>query len=50
MIALGRPVVVLSVPANQTTIILAMDVSGSMCSTDIDPTRLEAAEDAAVAS
>ncbi len=49
VIALGRPVVVLSVPANQATILLAMDVSGSMCSTDIDPTRLEAAEDAAVA-
>jgi Ca-activated chloride channel family protein len=48
-IALGRPAVVLSVPTNQTTIILAMDVSGSMCSTDISPTRLEAAEEAAVA-
>ena len=48
VIALGRPVVVLSVPANQATIILAMDVSGSMCSTDIDPTRLEAAEQAAI--
>jgi Ca-activated chloride channel family protein len=48
VIALGRPVIVLSVPANQATIILAMDVSGSMCSTDIDPTRLEAAEEAAV--
>ena len=49
MLALARPAVVLSVPANQTTIILAMDVSGSMCSTDIEPTRLEAAEDAAIA-
>ena len=48
MIALGRPVVVLSVPANSATIILAMDVSGSMCSTDIDPTRIEAAEKAAI--
>ena len=48
VIALGRPVVVLSVPANSATIILAMDVSGSMCSTDIDPTRLEAAEEAAI--
>ena len=48
VIALGRPVVVLSVPSNQATILLAMDVSGSMCSTDIDPTRLEAAEKAAV--
>jgi Ca-activated chloride channel homolog len=49
VIALARPVVVLSVPSNQTTILLAMDVSGSMCSTDIDPTRLQAAEEAAVA-
>jgi Ca-activated chloride channel family protein len=49
VLALGRPAVVLSVPTNQTTIMLAMDVSGSMCSTDIEPTRLEAAEDAAVA-
>jgi Ca-activated chloride channel family protein len=48
-IAIARPAVVLSVPANQTTIILTMDVSGSMCSTDIEPTRLEAAEQAAVA-
>ena len=40
--------IVLSVPANSATIILAMDVSGSMCSTDIDPTRIEAAEKAAI--
>jgi len=49
VIALGRPAMVLSVPSNQTTIMLAMDVSGSMCSTDILPTRLEAAEEAAIA-
>jgi Ca-activated chloride channel family protein len=49
VLALGRPAVVLSVPTNQTTIILSMDVSGSMCSTDIAPTRLEAAEAAAIA-
>lgn len=49
VLALARPAVVLSVPGNQTTIILSMDVSGSMCSSDIEPTRLEAAEDAAVA-
>jgi Ca-activated chloride channel family protein len=48
VVALGRPSMVLSVPSNQTTIILAMDVSGSMCSNDIPPTRLEAAESAAV--
>jgi Ca-activated chloride channel family protein len=49
VVALGRPGMVLSVPSNQTTVILAMDVSGSMCSTDILPTRLEAAESAAIA-
>jgi Ca-activated chloride channel homolog len=46
-LALGRPAVVLSVPASSTTVILAMDVSGSMCSTDIAPTRLEVAQAAA---
>jgi len=45
--ALARPVAVLSVPTNQTTILLTMDVSGSMCSDDISPTRLRAAQDAA---
>lgn len=49
IVALGRPAMVLSVPTNQTTIILSMDVSGSMCSTDIAPTRIQAAEDAAIA-
>jgi Ca-activated chloride channel family protein len=49
VLALGRPAVVVGVPTNQTTIILALDVSGSMCSTDILPTRLEAAEQAAIA-
>lgn len=46
-VALSRPVVVASVPTNQTTVILTIDVSGSMCSTDIPPTRIEAAEAAA---
>ena len=48
VLALGRPAVVLSVPTNQTTIILAIDVSGSMCSGDISPNRLVAAETAAI--
>ncbi len=48
-IALGRPYSVVSVPADQTVIILALDVSRSMCSTDITPNRLRAAEDAALA-
>ena len=45
--ALGRPVAILNVPTNQTTIILTMDVSGSMRSRDIPPSRLQAAEEAA---
>jgi Ca-activated chloride channel family protein len=45
--ALARPVVIASVPTNQTTIMLTIDVSGSMCSTDIAPSRLQAAEAAA---
>ena len=49
VLALARPVVILAVPTNQTTIILTIDVSGSMCSSDIPPSRLEAAEAAAAA-
>jgi Ca-activated chloride channel homolog len=45
--ALGRPVAILNIPTNQTTIILTIDVSGSMRSTDIQPSRLQAAEEAA---
>ena len=48
-IALARPVAIVSVPAGQTVIILALDVSRSMCSTDIRPNRLEAAKAAALA-
>ncbi len=48
MIALARPVAVVSVPSGQATIILAIDVSGSMCSTDIPPNRLETAKAAAL--
>jgi Ca-activated chloride channel family protein len=47
-VALARPVVIAAVPTNQTTIILTIDVSGSMCSTDIPPSRLQAAEAAAI--
>lgn len=48
VIALGRPVGIVSVPTDQTTIILTIDVSRSMCSTDIQPTRLDAAKAAAI--
>ena len=47
VIATGRPVAILILPTNQTTIILTMDVSGSMRSRDISPSRLQAAEEAA---
>jgi Ca-activated chloride channel homolog len=49
VIALARPVQIVSVPAGGTTLILAIDVSRSMCSGDIPPSRLLAAEAAAVA-
>jgi Ca-activated chloride channel family protein len=47
--ALGRPVATVAVPSNKATIIMAMDVSRSMCSNDIPPNRLEAMKKAATA-
>jgi Ca-activated chloride channel homolog len=46
-IAAARPVAVVTLPSNQQTIILAMDVSGSMRATDVQPNRLVAAQNAA---
>jgi Ca-activated chloride channel family protein len=46
-VAPARPALVLSHAVNEATIVLALDVSGSMCSTDVAPSRLQAAEDAA---
>ncbi|MEO7912059.1 MAG: VWA domain-containing protein [Roseiflexaceae bacterium] len=48
VVAMARPVVIVSVPTGQTTVILAIDVSRSMCATDIEPNRLEAAKAAAL--
>jgi len=47
--ALARPIATVSVPSNRVTIIMAMDVSRSMCSADIPPSRLEAAKSSALA-
>jgi Ca-activated chloride channel family protein len=40
----ARPTVTLNVPSNDATVILALDVSGSMCNTDVTPNRLAAAQ------
>jgi Ca-activated chloride channel homolog len=45
--AAGRPHVERSVPFARTSVVLAIDVSGSMCATDIKPNRLAVAQDAA---
>jgi Ca-activated chloride channel homolog len=44
----ARPQATVPVSSNSTTILLAMDVSGSMCSTDVEPNRLTVAQEAAV--
>src|SRR5688572_20361506 len=46
--ALTRPVATVLIPSNEATVILAMDVSLSMCSTDIAPNRLEVSKEAAL--
>ncbi|MEO7234579.1 MAG: VWA domain-containing protein [Lapillicoccus sp.] len=43
-VAGARPQVRTDVPVSSATVILALDVSGSMCSTDVDPNRLTAAQ------
>jgi Ca-activated chloride channel family protein len=46
-IAASGPQMIVTVPAKRATVILAIDVSRSMCSRDMLPTRLQAAEAAA---
>src|ERR1700727_3041399 len=43
----ARPQATVPVPSTSPTILLALDVSGSMCSTDVSPNRITAAEKAA---
>jgi Ca-activated chloride channel family protein len=47
--AVARPHAVVMLPTHQATLILAMDVSGSMRATDVKPNRLTAAQNAAKA-
>jgi Ca-activated chloride channel homolog len=47
LIAAARPAAVITLPLQQKTIVLAMDVSGSMRATDVKPNRITAAQEAA---
>jgi Ca-activated chloride channel family protein len=49
IVAIARPAAVIILPSQQRTIILAMDVSGSMRATDVQPNRISAAQAAAKA-
>ena len=47
LISLARPVAVLALPREQSTVMLVMDVSASMTAADMQPNRMEAARQAA---
>ncbi len=47
LVALARPVAVVTLPNEEGIVILAIDVSGSMIAPDVEPNRIEAAKDAA---
>lgn len=49
LIALARPTAVVALPAQESTVILTIDVSGSMQADDLKPSRMEAAKAAASA-
>lgn len=47
LISMARPQAVIRIPKGQTSVMLALDVSGSMAATDVQPTRIDAAVNAA---
>src|SRR5258707_7400100 len=49
VVAIARPSAVMTLPSQHETVILAMDVSGSMRASDVEPNRLVAAQNAAKA-
>lgn len=49
IVAIARPQALITLPTRADTVILAMDISGSMRATDVKPTRLAAAQNAAKA-
>ena len=49
LFASSRPAALLTLPSTEQTVILAMDVSGSMRATDVQPNRLVASQEAAKA-
>ena len=49
LVAVARPTAVITLPSQQGIVILAMDVSGSMRATDVEPNRLTASQVAAKA-
>lgn len=49
ILAMARPAAAIQVPLSQTSIILALDVSLSMCATDVEPNRFTIAKEAAQA-
>jgi Ca-activated chloride channel family protein len=47
IVAIARPAAIVTLPSHHETIILAMDVSGSMRAVDVQPNRITAAQEAA---
>jgi Ca-activated chloride channel family protein len=47
VVAIARPQATVTLPSQHETVIMAMDVSGSMRATDVEPNRLVAAQNAA---